>query len=294
MYPPNWHIATDENTAGHKECIEKPSKPTTCGLHIHVSEDCKTGYISSTVPYYWRPTTHSLMRSNLNLSCQVVPQLCKVPLASSRSRHHSHTDRHYASYVLAHQLPKVQTDAALQLQADTKVFQHKQSNSQQQSVTSMHPGTNNIWSDKRLVMMVSPFQSHRQQHTLQRVMDGTFRKSLLWLLLIKLSLTRNTCTRKMCYWWLENILLGVGDTCCEQFQIWTQWSAYTAERISNLNPLKCLYCRKNFEFETNEVPTLQKKLLQLLSGELWNTNAVSCSRSTSRNEISWINSFIFL
>jgi hypothetical protein len=108
---------------------QKTNKPTTCGLHVHVSEDCKTGYISSTVPYYWRPTTHSLMRPNLNLSCQAVPQLRKVPLASSRSRHHSHTDRHYTSYVLAQQLPKKKTDTALQLQADTTVFQHKQRNS---------------------------------------------------------------------------------------------------------------------------------------------------------------------
>jgi hypothetical protein len=45
-------------------------------------------------------------------------------------------------------------------------------------------------------------------------------------------------------------------------------------KISNLRPLKCLHCRKNFKSETNEVPTLQKKLLQLLSGDLWNTNAV--------------------
>jgi hypothetical protein len=79
----NWHTATDENTAGHKGCIENPSKPTTCGLHVHVLENCKTGYISSTVPYYWRPVTHSLMRPNLNLSCQAVPQLCEVSLASS-------------------------------------------------------------------------------------------------------------------------------------------------------------------------------------------------------------------
>jgi hypothetical protein len=91
MFPPNWHIATDENTAGHKGCTENPSKPITCGLQVHVSEECKTGYISSTVPYYWRPTTYSLMRTNLNLSCQAVPQLCKVSLASSRSSHHSHT-----------------------------------------------------------------------------------------------------------------------------------------------------------------------------------------------------------
>lgn len=120
MNPPNCHIARDENTADHKRCTENPSKPTTCGLQVHVSEDRKTGYISLTVPYYWRPTTHSLMRPILNLSCQAVPQLCKVPLASSRSKHHSHTDRHYTSYILAHQLPKLKTDTALQLQADTK------------------------------------------------------------------------------------------------------------------------------------------------------------------------------
>lgn len=119
-YPPNWHIRTDNNTAGHKLYTENPSKPTTRGLHVHVSEDCKTGYISSTVPHYWRPTTHSLMTPNLNVSCQAVPQLCKVPLASSGSRHHSHTDRNYTSYILAHQLPKTKTDTALQLQDDTK------------------------------------------------------------------------------------------------------------------------------------------------------------------------------
>jgi len=41
----------------------------------------------------------------------------------------------------------------------------------------MHPETNNIQSDKRLVMKVSSFHSHRQQQTLQRVIDGAFRKS---------------------------------------------------------------------------------------------------------------------
>jgi len=133
-------------------------------------------------------------------------------------------------------------------------------------------------------MTVSSFHSHKQQHLLQRVIDGTFRKSSItkhygycssnW------SMTSNTCTRNMCYRWLENILLGAGDTCCEQFHIWNHW--------------KCLHCEKNFEPEINEVPTLKKKLLQLLSGELWNTNAMSCSRPTTRNEISWINSFIFL
>ena len=120
MFPTNWHIATDENTGGHKGCIENPSKPTTCGLHIHVSEECKTGYISSTVPYYWRPTTCSLNRTKLNLSHQAMPQLHKASLASRGSRYHSHIDRHYTSYVLAHQLPNMKTDTALQLQADTK------------------------------------------------------------------------------------------------------------------------------------------------------------------------------
>jgi len=114
----------------------------------------------------------------------------------------------------------------------------------------MHPETNNIQSDKRLVMKVSSFHIHRQQHTLQRVIDGTFRKSSVtthygcsssnW------SLASSTCTRKMCYWWLENILLGCGYACCEQFQNWNHWRAYIAERISNLKPMKWLHCKRNY------------------------------------------------
>lgn len=72
----------------------------------------------------------------------------------------------HTSYILAHQLPKIKIHTNLRQQANT-VFQNKQRDSKWKRMTLLHPETNNIWSEKRLITMLS----HRHQHTLERMTD---------------------------------------------------------------------------------------------------------------------------